>query len=168
VPRLAAQQRPDHAAIARFVERLKEPKRRLDEELWTELRANRAYERYRSGRMKDGRRFSRPPDPYTPPATPQGEINLTDPDSHVVKGSRGRGFLQGYNAQAVANEHQIVISAEVMTVAPDFGHLEPMLDAAQRELDAAGVREVPRVLVADAGFGISSRWSGSLIAESRC
>src|SRR4051794_32125540 len=32
--------------------RLKEAKRRLDEELWSELRANRAYEHYRSGRMK--------------------------------------------------------------------------------------------------------------------
>jgi len=132
--------------------RLKEAKRRLDEELWSELRANRAYERYRTGRMKDGRRFGRPPDPYTPPATPQGQINLTDPDSHVVKGSRGRGFLQGYNAQAVANEHQIVIAAEVMTVAPDFGHLEPMLDAAQRELAAAGVTDVPAVLLGDAGY----------------
>jgi transposase len=132
--------------------RLKEAKRRLEEELWTEMRANRAYEHYRTGRMKDGRRFSRPPDPYTPPATPQGQINITDPDSRVVKGSRGRGFLQGYNAQAVANEHQIVIAAEVMTVAPDFGHLEPMLDAVQRELDAAGVKDVPEVLVADAGY----------------
>src|SRR5829696_1926986 len=132
--------------------RLKEAKRRLDEELWTEMRATAAYERYRSGRMRDGRRFSRPPDPYTPPATPQGQVNLTDPDSRVVKGSRGRGFLQGYNAQAVANEHQIVIAAEVMTVAPDFGHLEPMLDAAQRELDGAGITEVPQVLVADAGY----------------
>jgi hypothetical protein len=55
--------------------------------------------------------------------------------------SRGRGLLQGYNAQAVANEHQIVIAAEVMTVAPDFGHLEPMLDAVPRELRAAGVTE---------------------------
>src|SRR5688500_11629039 len=55
--------------------RLKEAKRRLDEELWSELRANRAYERYRTGRMKDGRRFGRPPDPYVPPATPQGQIN---------------------------------------------------------------------------------------------
>src|SRR4051812_698030 len=133
--------------------RLKEAKHRLEEELWTEVRANRAYEAYRArGRMKDGRRFGRPPDPYTPPPTPQGQINLTDPDSHVVKGSRGRGFLQGYNAQAVANEHQIVIAAEVMNVAPDFGHLEPMLDAAQRELAAAGVHAAPDVLVADAGY----------------
>ena len=132
--------------------RLKEAKRRLEEELFTRTRANHAYEHYRSGRMKDGRRFGRPPDPYTPPATPQGQINLSDPDSHVVKGPRGRGFLQGYNAQAVANEHQIVIAAEVMTVAPDFGHLEPMLDAAQRELHAAGVTDVPQVLLADAGY----------------
>jgi transposase len=49
--------------------RVKEAKRRLEEELWTEVRANRAYEAYRArGRMKDGRRFGRPPDPYQPPA----------------------------------------------------------------------------------------------------
>ena len=132
--------------------RLKEAKRRLEEELWTEVRANEAYERYRSGRMKDGRRFSRRPDLYTPPATPQGQINTTDPDSRLIKGPRGRGFLQGYNAQAVANEHQIVIAAEVMTAAPDFGYLERMLDAAQRELEAAGVNEHPTVVIADAGL----------------
>ena len=38
---------------------------------------------------------------------------------------------------------KIGIAAEVMNAAPDFGHLEPMLDAAQRELRAAGVTEVP-------------------------
>src|SRR3954454_10640169 len=98
--------------------RVKEAKRRLEEELWTECRANEAYERYRSGRMKDGRRFSRAPDPYTPPSTPPGRINTTDPDSRVVKGLRG--FIQGYNAQAVTNEHQIILAAEVVTSAPDF------------------------------------------------
>src|SRR5919199_3939063 len=118
--------------------RLKEAKRRLEEELFSEVRANRAYEAYRGrGRMKDGRRFGRPPDPYQPPDTPEGRVNVTDPDSRVVKGLRG--FIQGYNAQAVTNEHQVVIAAEVMTAAPDFGHLEPMLDAAQRELRSAGV-----------------------------
>ena len=74
--------------------RVKEAKRRLEEELFSEVRANRAYEAYRArGRMKDGRRFGRPPNPYQPPATPDGHINLTDPDSRVVKGLRG--FLQG-------------------------------------------------------------------------
>ena len=131
--------------------RLKEAKRRLDEELWTEVRANRAYEAYRArGRMKDGRRFGRPPDPYQPPATPAGRINVTDPDSRVVKGLRG--FIQGYNAQAVTNEQQIVIAAEVISVAPDFGQLEPMLDAAQHQLRAAGVTDTPEVVLADAGY----------------
>jgi hypothetical protein len=131
--------------------RLKEAKRRLEEELWTEVRANQAYEAYRArGRMKDGRRFGRPPDPYQPPATPEGRINVTDPDSHVVKGLRG--FLQGYNAQVVTNEQQVVLAAEIETVGADFGHLEPMLDAATRELHAAGVEDTPNVLLADAGY----------------
>src|SRR4051794_15884815 len=131
--------------------RLREAKRRLDEELWTEVRANQAYEAYRArGRMKDGRRFGRPPDPYRPPDTPEGRVNVTDPDSRVVKGLRG--FLQGYNAQAVTNEHQVVLAAEIETVGADFGHLEPMLDAAQRELAGAGVAETPEVLLADAGY----------------
>jgi hypothetical protein len=48
--------------------RLKEAKRRLEEELWTEVRANDAYEHYRAhGRMKNGRRFGAPPKPYTSP-----------------------------------------------------------------------------------------------------
>jgi transposase len=75
--------------------RLKEAKRRLEEERWTEVRANEAYERYRSGRMKDGRRFSGRPDPYTPPAMPQGQINTSDPDSRLIKGPRGRGVSAG-------------------------------------------------------------------------
>src|SRR5215204_3467721 len=131
--------------------RLKEAKRRLDEQLFTECRANAAYEAYRArGVMKDGRRFGGPPKPYQPPARPEGRINLTDPDSRVVKGLRG--FIQGYNAQAVTTEDQVVIAAEVMVASPDFGHLEPMLDAAGRELEAARVTEHPEVVLADAGY----------------
>jgi hypothetical protein len=73
-------------------------KRRLDEELWAELRANRAYEAWRArGIAVDGSRRMAPGTirPLTPLAVPQGQVNLTDPDSHLVKGSRGRGFLQG-------------------------------------------------------------------------
>jgi hypothetical protein len=111
--------------------RVKEAKRRLEEELWTECQANRAYEAYRArGRMKDGRRCGRPPDPYQPPATPAGKINLTDPDCRLVKGVRGH--LQGYNAQAATTEDQIVIAAEVTVDTGDFGHLEPMVTATRR------------------------------------
>jgi hypothetical protein len=60
--------------------------------------------------------------------------------------------MQGDDIQGVCNEHQIVIAAELNTDSPDFGHLEPMVTAAERELTAAGVTEKPRVVVADAGY----------------
>ena len=44
---------------------------RLDSDLDVERRANQAYQAYRArGRMKDGRRFGGPPNPYTPPDLP--------------------------------------------------------------------------------------------------
>jgi hypothetical protein len=60
--------------------------------------------------------------------------------------------LQGYNAQAVTNEHQVVLAAEIESVGADFGHLEPMLDVTQRGLEAAGIDEPPGVLLADPGY----------------
>jgi len=131
--------------------RLHEGKRRLEEEHATECRANADYEAYRArGVMKDGRRFGRPPNRYQPPEQPAGKVNVTDPDSQLVKTMRG--WIQGYNAQAVTNEQQIVIAAEVTVDSPDFGHLEPMVDAAQSELAKARVSEGPGVIVADAGY----------------
>jgi hypothetical protein len=131
--------------------RLKESKRRLEEELWTECRANAAYEAYRArGVMKDGRRFGGPPKPYRPPATPAGKMNLTDPDSRNVK--TPRGYMQGYNAQAVVTGGHVVIAAEINTDSPDFGHLEPMVSSAQAELAGAGVIEAPSIVLADAGY----------------
>ncbi len=131
--------------------RLREAKRRLEEDLQVECRANAAYEAYRAGGvMKDGRRFGRPPEPYTPPDTPAGRVNLTDPDSRNVK--TPRGWVQGYNAQAVTTEQQIVVAAEVTVDSPDFGHLEPMVTAARTELEAIGITATPDVVVADAGY----------------
>jgi hypothetical protein len=71
-------------------------------------------------------------------------------DSRNVKTSRG--WVQGYNAQAVCTEQQIVIAAEVNVDSPDFGHLEPMVAAAHDELTRAGVEQRPEVVLADAGY----------------
>jgi transposase len=147
------QQRAEHARpIPRSREkRLLEGRRRLKEELAFERHANARYEDYRAhGLMKNGRRFGAPPKPHRPPDTPAGKVNLTDLDSKLVHGMRG--WVQGYNAQAVCNERHLILAAEVMTASPDFGHLGPMLSAALGELQAAGVTEAPRVVVADAGY----------------
>src|ERR671931_2501650 len=133
--------------------RLKEAKRRLEEDHQVQLDANAAYEHYRrTGRMRNGRRLGAhsPPKPYQPPERPQGKINLSDLDSRNVK--TPRGWVQGYNAQAVTTEDQIVISAEVHVSSADFGQLEPMIAAARRELARAGIEQAPEVVLADAGY----------------
>jgi len=132
--------------------RVKEATRRLEEELWVEQRANDAYEAYRArGVDKRGWALSGGSSkPYQPPPTPAGKVNVTDPDSKNLKAPRG--YIQGYNAQAVVNENQIVIAAEINTGSADFGHLGPMVDAALHELEAAGITEQPGVIVADAGY----------------
>ena len=60
--------------------------------------------------------------------------------------------MQGYNAQVTVNEEQIVLAAEVMLSASDFGHLEPMVDATETELTRVGVEDQPEVVTADAGY----------------
>ncbi len=132
-------------------DRLREAKRRLEEEHRVECEANAAYEAYRArGVDKNGKKFGRPPKPFAPPAAPTGKINLSDLDSRNVKTSRG--WVQGYNAQAVCTEDQIVIAAEVNVDSPDFGHLEPMVTAAREEIARAGISQAPDVVLADAGY----------------
>jgi transposase len=132
-------------------ERLLEAERRLQLDLEVEQTAHEAYEHYRAhGRDKQGRRLGGPPKPFEPPEIPAGKINTTDLDSRNVK--TPRSYTQGYNAQAVVNEEQIVLAAEVTASSPDFGHLQPMVKATKRELEAIGVTETPGVAVADSGY----------------
>jgi transposase len=151
---LDEQREQEARPIARSrLERLAESARRLEEELAVEHSANAAYEAWRQrGVAADGSRRMAPgtTKPYRPPELPAGTINTTDPDSRLVT-TVGRRALQGYNAQAAVNEHQIVVAAEVTVDSPDFGHLEPMVDATQRELAIIGA-ESPAVVVADAGY----------------
>jgi transposase len=124
---------------------------RLVEDWRVEHQANRGYEAYRArGVMKDGRRFGRPPDPFSPPAQPEGKINTTDPDARRMK--FGRNFIPAYNAQAAVTEQQIIVAAEITTEGGDFEQLEPIVSATERELNEAGVTERPEVVLADAGY----------------
>jgi transposase len=132
-------------------ERLVIAAERLEEELEAERRGNAAYEEYRAnGRMKNGRRFGAPPKPYVPPELPEGKVNLTDPDSRYMKTTDG--YVQGYNAQAVATEAQIVVAAEITTSTSDWSQLDPMVSAAIAELERAGVSGRPETTLADAQY----------------
>jgi hypothetical protein len=126
----------------------------VEANLAAEHAGNEAYEAYRKrGRMRDGRRFGRPADPYQPPGVPEGKVNVTDPDSLPIP--VGFGFVQGYNGQTAVNEKQIVLAAEITNLSTDFSQLSPMVNATLEELRRAGITDVRRLLeavAADAGY----------------
>jgi hypothetical protein len=76
--------------------------------------------------------------------------NTTDPDSALMKVQGG--FVQGYNAQAVVSEDQLVLAAEVTTDGNDSLQLKPMLESTLANLEAAGAGASPGVALADAGY----------------
>lgn len=78
------------------------------------------------------------------------QANIVDPDSRIMKTTTG--FIQGYNCQAVVDEHQIVIAHAVTQDANDVAQYEPMVTAALAALDAAGITDPIRVVLADAGY----------------
>ena len=54
-----------------------------------------------------------------------------------------------------------------MVASPDFGHLEPMVDAVTAELDAIGVSDMPRTVLADAGYWHQEQMQRVVSAESQ-
>ena len=147
-------------------ERLRLGARFLEDELDAECRVNKAYEDLREHRrLHDKRKLGGPTKPYTPPDIPAGEMNLTDPDSKRMKGNRR--YIQGYNAQAVVNERQIVLAAEITTNPTDWSQLRPMLETALRELRQVGVTDKPTVVVADAQYW-NEQHIDHVVAEHGC
>lgn len=130
--------------------RLQECKDRLDSEAVEDAvdRAHklavRAAEETNEGRVKRGRK------PKVDKPRRDAKANVTDPDSRIMK--TRNGYVQGYNAQAVATEDQVIVAAEVTQDANDVKQLSPMLESCVENLSGIGIEEVPDVLVGDAGY----------------
>jgi len=109
--------------------------------------AAREAEEKATGRRKRGRK-PKEPDPSVDPDT---VANTTDPQSGILK--TRRGWVQGYNAQAVVTTGQIILAADVTTQANDVRQLTGMLDQAQANIEAVlGEEAVLGAAVADAGY----------------
>jgi transposase len=83
------------------------------------------------------------------PATAR-QVNVTDPDSRIM--TTKDGWVQGYNAQAIVNPHQIVLACDVSQDASDIHLYEPMNDKLTRTLNAAGITAEIGLELADAGY----------------
>src|SRR5690242_2109361 len=93
--------------------------------------------------------------PKTAPADavpgPKDQINFTDPESRIMRVAN-KGWDQCGNAQAVANEAQIILAADVTDQASDKRQAVPMMDRAREDPDAAGVKRPIGVGLMDSGY----------------
>src|SRR3954467_6767661 len=132
----AAREREGRPIAKDRADRLFEAWRRPGGEPQTDQASPAAYDTWRAGGVAaDGSRRMAPGmvKPHQPVLVPAGLINVTDHDSRPMR-THGYKPLQGYNAQLAVSEQQVVTAADLTTASPDFGHLEPMVRAAQREL----------------------------------
>lgn len=129
--------------------KLKEAQARLDAEE-AELKAEQAEkirqreeEERETGRRKRGRK-PKAPDEVELPA--ERRVNLTDPESQILK--TRKGWIQGYNGQAMVDcKTQVIVAQDVTTEANDVGQLGPLLERCE---EANGRR--PKQALADAGY----------------
>lgn len=133
------------------LKRLKEAQARLEareaaaREAQAEKLRRREEEERERGRRKRGRKPKRP-DAVAERVRERAKTNLTDPDSRILK--TRRGYVQGYNGQAMVDCGSQVIVAEGLTQEEvDFRQLEVMLERCEAQ---AGER--PERCLADAGY----------------
>lgn len=102
----------------------------------------RAEDERRTGRKKRGRK----PKPPEAVVDREKKANTTDPDSRIMK--TRRGWVQGYNGQAVTDcESQVIVAHAVTQDENDVRQLEPLL-ARVKEMTGAA----PEACTADAGY----------------
>jgi transposase len=102
----------------------------------------RAEEERRTGKKKRGRK----PKPPEAVVDPDKTANTTDPESRIMQSRRG--WLQGYNAQAMTDSTSQVIVAQTVTQDEnDLQQLAPMLAQV-----TANTGAVPKACTADAGY----------------
>ena len=140
--------------------RLKECQERLEREA-VQARAEQAEKiatRERAEAERGEKLRGRKPRPPEAAVDLEAKANVTDPESRIMK--TRRGYVQGYNAQAVVTEAQIVIAADVTTEENDRRQLQPMLEQARANLQALKVRRKIGVALVDAGYwsAANARW----------
>ena len=108
--------------------------------------ALREAEEKQTGKKKRGRK------PKQPQESPESRAlaNVTDPDSSLMKS--GPGCIQGYNAQAMANQDGFILMPLVSSVAVDYTLLQPSVERLQEISTLIGEDTSDCLLLTDAGY----------------
>ncbi len=130
--------------------RIQEAKKVLETQALEAARAEEARRDIKDERRRANGETPRKRKPVDTSPKPKAQYNFTDPESKIMKVSN-KGFDQCGNAQAVANEAQI-IAADVTPQANDKRQVVPMVEQSQGNLEAAGVDEKIGAFDADTGY----------------
>jgi transposase len=139
-----------HGKAARRA-RLARAKQVLGDEHAAEYAAHEARLRERAARIYATGKGIPGPKPKPPTRDPEKKINVTDPDSRVMKGADG-SYFAGYNAQNAVAGDGLNLAARVVNDANDTGQLHPMMKATEENLAAAGAAGAVEVFAGDTGY----------------
>lgn len=131
--------------------KIQEARQALEEQALAAAKAEEEHRRAEYEARRQAGESPRPRKPVDPTPEAKAQRNFTDPESKIMKVSN-KGFDQCGNAQAVANEKQIILAADVTAAANDKQQVKPMVGQAQENLQAAGVEEEIGALDADSGY----------------
>ena len=99
-----------------------------------------------TGQKKRGRK----PKEADAAASEEAKANVSDPQSRIMK--TAKGYVQGYNAQAVTTAEQIILAADVTQEANDVKQPCGMMAQAQANAATVGIEEKIGVGLMDAGY----------------
>lgn len=133
------------ARLKTCLERL-EAKEAAERNAQTEKIARREQAEAESGKKLRGRKPKLPDEAVDA----DSKANATDPESRIMK--TRRGYVQGYNAQALVNERQIILAADVTQEENDQHQAQPMLQQARANLVEVKVVAAIGALLLDAGY----------------
>jgi transposase len=131
--------------------RLARAKKLLDEEHRAESAAHekrmarRAAAEAATGKKTRGRK------PVPPERDPDKRINVTDPESRVMKDAHGT-YLQGYNAQNAVAKDRTNLASEVVNDQNDSAQWHPMTGRTSQNLTDAGCGQAVGLWLGDAGY----------------
>jgi hypothetical protein len=134
------------------IARLREAKERLEKEAQAarekqaEKIAVREQQEEKTGKLMRGRK------PHSPEKAVKEEAkaNMTDPESRIMK--TRKGYIQGYNAQMVVSQDQLILAANVTQEENDQHQWVPMMGEMRSNLKATGRKNRVKVGLGDAGY----------------
>ena len=101
-----------------------------------------------AGKPRGHRPGDEPPRPNRNNTEPRA--NITDPDVRVMRNQKG--YVAGYNGQAVVTADQVIVGAMLSQHPVDRTLLHPLLDTCGQQLTQAGIRPKLRTVLADSGY----------------